>query len=196
MDGVRSKWQNVPERHLHMGTYYTLTSPAVPHGHFAHPGLSNGGTGYCVLGWFLYNVPRSGLQTPLIATGFVSPSAGSPFTPLAHLAALCRDMQNQGCAVKQQQSRSLVATQRSSFNRGWRRFTGVLWPYCVWSHMDCLFYTISRSIENLLKTLCRESKAGVRSFWSVCVVARTSTLHSVLQRGKALRALVKAAPFV
>lgn len=74
--------------------YNILTSPAVPHGHFAHPGLSDGGTGYCVLGWFLYNVPRSGLQTPLIATGFVSPGAGSPFAPLAHLAALCRDTEN------------------------------------------------------------------------------------------------------
>lgn len=83
----------------------------MPQGHFAHPGLSNGGTGYCVLGRFLYNVPRPGLQTPLIATGFVSPGAGSPLAPLAHLAAL-------------------------------------------------------------------------------------STLHGVLQRGKALRALIKAAPFV
>lgn len=67
-----------------------LTSPAVPHGHFAHPGLGDGGTGYRVLGWFLNNVPRPGLQTPLIAAGFVSPGAGSPFAPLAHLAALCR----------------------------------------------------------------------------------------------------------
>lgn len=64
------------------------TSPAVPHGHFAHPGLGNGGTWYRVLGWFLYNVPCPRLQTPLIATGFVSPGAGSPFAPLAHLAAL------------------------------------------------------------------------------------------------------------
>lgn len=64
------------------------SSPAVPHGHFAHPGLSNSGTGYCVFGWFLYNVPRPGFQTPLITTGFVSSSAGSPFTPLAHFAAL------------------------------------------------------------------------------------------------------------
>lgn len=70
-----------------------LTVPAVPLGHFAHPGLGDGGTGYCVLGWFLYNVPRSGLQTPLKATGFVSPGAGSPFAPLTHLAALCRERQ-------------------------------------------------------------------------------------------------------
>lgn len=70
-----------------------LTIPAVPLGHFAHPGLGDGGTGYCVLGWFLYNVPRSGLQTPLKATGFVSPGAGSPFAPLTHLAALCRERQ-------------------------------------------------------------------------------------------------------
>lgn len=69
--------------------YTILTSPAVSHGHFAHPGLSNGGTRYCVLGRFLDDVPRSGLQTPLIATGFVSPGAGSPLTPLPHLAALC-----------------------------------------------------------------------------------------------------------
>lgn len=67
----------------------SLTSPAVSHGHFAHPGLSNGGTRYCVLGWFLNNMPCSGLQTPLIATGFVSPGAGSPLTPLADLATLC-----------------------------------------------------------------------------------------------------------
>lgn len=70
-----------------------LTVPAVPLGHFAHPGLGDGGTGYCVLGWFLYNVPRSSLQTPLKATGFVSPGAGSPFAPLTHLAALCRERQ-------------------------------------------------------------------------------------------------------
>lgn len=60
----------------------------MPHGHFAHPGLGDGRTGYRVLGRFLYNVPRPGLQTPLIATGFVSPGAGSPFAPLAHLTAL------------------------------------------------------------------------------------------------------------
>jgi len=87
--------------HTHTHTYSIclydiLTSPAVPHGHFAHPGLGDGGTGYCVLGRFLYNVPRPGLQTPLVATGFVSPGAGSPFAPLAHLAALCRgDTQKQ-----------------------------------------------------------------------------------------------------
>lgn len=75
-----------------------LTSPAVSHGHFAHPRLSNGGTGYCVLGWFLYNVPRPGLQTPLIATGFVSPGAGSPFAPLAHLTALCSDTETEMCS--------------------------------------------------------------------------------------------------
>lgn len=73
--------------------YNFLTVPAVPLGHFAHPGLGDGGTGYCVLGWFLYNVPRSGLQTPLKATGFVSPGAGSPFAPLTHFAALCRERQ-------------------------------------------------------------------------------------------------------
>lgn len=68
----------------------TLTSPAMPHGHFAHPGLGDGGTRDCVLGWFLYNVPGSGLQTPLIAAGFVSSGAGSPVAPLPHLAALCQ----------------------------------------------------------------------------------------------------------
>lgn len=66
-----------------------FTSPAVPHGHFAHPGLSDGGTGYCVFGWFLYDVPCPGLETPLKATGFVSPGAGAPFAPLAHLTTLC-----------------------------------------------------------------------------------------------------------
>lgn len=90
--------------HISVWLCTILTSPAVPHGHFAHPGLSDGGTGYCVLGWFLYNVPRPGLQTPLVATGFVSPGAGSPFAPLAHLTALCSDTQKQRCAVKPQQS--------------------------------------------------------------------------------------------
>jgi len=33
-------------------------------------------------------------------------------------------------------------------------------------------------------------------FVHICVVSRTSTLHGVLQRGKALGALLKAAPFV
>lgn len=65
-----------------------LTSRTMPHGHFAHPGLGDGGTGYRVLGWLLYDVPRPGLQTPLVAAGFVSPGAGSPFAPLAHLTAL------------------------------------------------------------------------------------------------------------
>lgn len=60
----------------------------MPHGHFAHPGLSDGGTGYRVLGWFLYNVPCSCLQTPLITTGFVSSGTGSPFAPLAYFTAL------------------------------------------------------------------------------------------------------------
>lgn len=101
-----------------MWLHNILTSPAVPHGHFAHPGLSNGGTGYCVLGWFLYNVSRSCLQAPLVATGFVSPGAGSPFAPLAHLAALCTGTQRQGRAVKRTQGSTLEATQRSSFNAG------------------------------------------------------------------------------
>lgn len=91
----------------------------MPHGHFAHPGLSDGGTWYCVLGWFLYNVPRPGLQTPLIATGFVSPGAGSPFAPLAHLAALCRDTETVMCSETTAECH-LEATQdpRSNFNTG------------------------------------------------------------------------------
>lgn len=86
--------------HFNIRLHNIPTSPAVPHGHFAHPGLSNGGTWYRVLGWFLYNVPCPRLQTPLIATGFVSPGAGSPFAPLAHLAALCRDTNKRGCWAK------------------------------------------------------------------------------------------------
>lgn len=103
MDGAGTDWQTMSLTHINIWLNNILTSPAVPHGHFAHPGLSDGGTGYCVLGWFLYNVPRPGLQTPLIATGFVSPGAGSPFAPLAHLTALCRDTQKQWCAVKPRQ---------------------------------------------------------------------------------------------
>lgn len=103
MDGVGTDWQTISLTHINIQLNNILTSPAVPHGHFAHPGLSDGGTRYCVLGWFLYNVPRPGLQTPLIATGFVSPGAGSPFAPLAHLTALCRDTQEQWCAVKPRQ---------------------------------------------------------------------------------------------
>lgn len=85
---------------LNVWLHKILTSPAVPHGHFAHPGLGNGGTGYCVLGWFLYDVSCPGFQTPLITTGFVSPGAGSPVAPLAHLTTLCRDTQKWGCVVK------------------------------------------------------------------------------------------------
>lgn len=109
----------------HSGKVKTsLTSPAMPHGHFAHPGFGDGGTGYCVLGWFLYNVPCSGLQTPLIATGFVSSGAGSPLTPLTHLAALW----------KHSDHRRVRATPdpRSRFNTGWRGFTGKP-RLCVWS---------------------------------------------------------------
>ena len=71
-----------------------LTSPAVPNGHFASLGLGDGGTGYRVLGRLLHDVPRPRLQTPLEAAGFVSPGAGPPLAPLAHLAAFCvgRDM--------------------------------------------------------------------------------------------------------
>lgn len=116
VDGVGTEWQTIRHTHINIWLHHILTSPAVPHGHFAHPGLSNGGTGYCVLGWFLYNVPCPGLQTPLVATGFVSPGAGSPFAPLAHLAALCRDTNKRGCWAKPQQSAYVVATQRSSCN--------------------------------------------------------------------------------
>lgn len=68
----------------------------MPRGHFAHPGLSDGWTGYCVLGWFLYDVPGPGLQTPFITARFVSPGAGSPFAPLAYFAALCTHIRDQG----------------------------------------------------------------------------------------------------
>lgn len=60
----------------------------MPHGHFAHPGFSDGGAGYCVLRRFLYNVPCPRLQAPLIAAGFVPPGARSPLAPLADLTAL------------------------------------------------------------------------------------------------------------
>lgn len=93
---------SMTERFNHTLQQNVLTSPAVSHGHFTHSGLSDGWTGYCVLGWFLYNVPRSGLQTPLIATGFVSPGAGSPFAPLTHLTALCTGTQRHGCEMKPQ----------------------------------------------------------------------------------------------
>lgn len=66
----------------------TLTSPAMSHSHFASPGLCDGWTWYCVLWWFLHNMPCSGFQTPLETTGFVSSGAGPPLTPLAHLTTL------------------------------------------------------------------------------------------------------------
>lgn len=92
---VNSEMDGIFLTHIDIWPYNILTSPAVPNGHFAHPRLSNGRTGYCVLGWFLYNVPCPGLETPLVATGFVSPVAGSPLAPLAHLTALCRDTRRQ-----------------------------------------------------------------------------------------------------
>ena len=60
----------------------------MPHGHFAPPGLGDGGAGYRVLGRLLDDVPRARLQAPLEAAGFVSPGAGAPLAPLAHLTAL------------------------------------------------------------------------------------------------------------
>lgn len=103
-------WRLESSSCIHIWPKNILTSTAVPRGHFAPPGLSDGGTGYCVLGWFLYDVPCPGLQTPFITTGFVSLSAGSPFAPLAHFTAFYRDTRDQGYEVKTESS----VTQRSN----------------------------------------------------------------------------------
>lgn len=60
----------------------------MPGGHFAPPGLGDSWTGYCVLGRLFHDLPRPRLQTPLEAAGLVSPGAGPPLAPLAHLATL------------------------------------------------------------------------------------------------------------
>lgn len=60
----------------------------MPHGHFASAGLSNSGAGYGVLGRLLDDVPRTGLQAPLEATGLVAARACAPITPLTDLTSL------------------------------------------------------------------------------------------------------------
>lgn len=51
-----------------------------------------------------------------------------------------------------------------------------------------MYTKLKKGMESLFTLL--------KLFERVCVVASTSTLHGVLQWGKALGALVKAAPFV
>lgn len=58
-----------------------------PHGHLTSPGLSNGGTWYCVFCWLFNNLPCSGFQTPFKSTRAVISATSSPFTPMANFTS-------------------------------------------------------------------------------------------------------------